>query len=135
MTTISNDRYVIDASAAVEYLLRTPTGIAVAELVQEASLFAPEIMDAEVLSVLRRWALRGYITHERAGTAIEDLAMWPAQRLSHRHLSRLAWQRRHNLSAYDAFYVAAAEAMNLPLVTSDRRISGAPSLNISILLA
>ena len=132
VTAILNDRYVIDASASVEYLLRTPAGIAVAELVQGVSLLAPEIMDAEVASVLRRWVLRGHVTDEQAQTAIEDLTWWPVERISHRYLTRIAWLYRHNISAYDAFYVAAAYAQNATLLTADRRLSRASGLDIDI---
>ena len=53
--------YVVDASVAVEYLLRTPVGLAAANLIDDALLVAPELMDAEVLSVLRRAVLHGHL--------------------------------------------------------------------------
>ena len=99
-------RYVVDASVAVEYLLRTPVGESVAELLESAVLLAPELMDAEVLSVLRRAVLHGHLEEARALLAVDDLVHWPVERISHRTLAPLAWQYRHNLSAYDAFFVA-----------------------------
>lgn len=80
-------RYVIDASVAVEYLLRTPLGLAAAGILDNASLVAPELMDAEVLSVLRRAVLNGRLDEVRAKMAVDDLAHWPVDRISHISLS------------------------------------------------
>ena len=121
-------RYVIDASVAVEYLLRTPLGLAAAGILDNASLVAPELMDAEVLSVLRRAVSNGRLDEVRAKMAVDDLAHWPVDRISHISLSPLAWQYYRNVSAYDAFYVAAARAHGLPLMTADGRLSRAPGL-------
>ena len=70
-------RFVIDASVAVEYLLRTPLGLTVANTIDSASLVAPELMDAEVLSVLRRAVLTGRLEEARAEMVVADLARWP----------------------------------------------------------
>ena len=121
-------RYVVDASVAVEYLLRTPLGLTVAGMFEGASLAAPELMDAEVLSVLRRAVLNGHLEEARAEMAIDDLIRWPVDRISHRSLTRLAWQHRRNVSAYDAFYVAAARERGVPLITADGRLSRSPGL-------
>ena len=125
-------RYVIDASVAVEYLLKTPLGLALAELVERASLIAPELLDAEVLSVLRRAALGGRLEEGRALAALDDLAVWPVDRLPTRTLARLAWRHLHNVSAYDALYVAAARAHDATLLTADGRLSRAPGLGIVV---
>ncbi|HXV78596.1 MAG TPA: type II toxin-antitoxin system VapC family toxin [Candidatus Binatia bacterium] len=124
--------FVIDASAATEYLLRTPLGLKVATAIEDASLIAPELIDVEVLSVLRRAVWRGEITEQRAILAIEDLVDWSLDRISHKSLVWLAWQHRNNVSAYDAFYVAAARIANAPLLTADGPLSRAPKLEISI---
>lgn len=125
-------RFVVDASVAVEYLLRTPLGLKVAGTIEDASLSAPELMDAEVVSVLRRTVLEGSLDEKRASLALDDLGYWPVDRISHRTLIRLAWQHRGNVSAYDAFYVAAAQALDAPLLTADGRLSRAPSLGITV---
>lgn len=125
-------RYVIDASVAVEYLLKTPLGLALAELVERASLIAPELLDAEVLSVLRGAALSGRLAEGRALAALDDLAVWPVDRLPNRDLARLAWRHLHNVSAYDALYVAAARAHDATLLTADGRLSRAPGLGIVV---
>jgi len=118
-------RFVIDASVAFEYLLRTPLGLSVAESIESASLVAPELMDAEVLSTLRRAVFRGRLDEARARIAIEDLGAWPVERMSHRALARFAWRYRRDVSAYDAFYVATAQLYQLPLITADGRLARA----------
>ena len=124
--------YVIDASAAVEYLLRTPLGVALADTVENASLAAPELLDPEVMSALRRAVLAGRLDEERAVMALSDLAIWPIERISHRALAMLAWQHHSNVSAYDAFYVAAARAMAIPLLTADGRLARSTGLDITV---
>ena len=125
-------RYVIDASVAVEYLLKTPLGLTVADLIESAALTAPELMDAEVLSVLRGSVLNGRLEETRALTALDDLVAWPVDRIPNRTLARLAWQHLHNVSAYDALYVAAARAHDAPMLTADGRLSRASGLGIVI---
>jgi predicted nucleic acid-binding protein len=107
-------RYVVDASAAVEYLLRTSLGLKIATIIEEALLLAPALIDVEVLSVLRRAALREKLEEQRAALALEDLMAWQVDRVAHRNLIREAWRHRHNVSGYDAFYVAAARLYDVP---------------------
>jgi predicted nucleic acid-binding protein len=124
--------YVIDASAAAEYLLRTPVGVRVAEKIQDGWLLAPELLDVEVLSVLRGAIFRREVAEQRALVAIEDLLEWPIDRIPHKSLAWAAWQHRNNVSAYDAFYVAAARLYDAPLLTTDGPLTRAPSLGITI---
>ena len=124
--------YVIDASVAVEYLLKTSLGLAVADIIDDASLVAPELMDAEALSVLRRAVLQQRLAEERAREAIDDLSHWPVDRISHKDLAPLAWAYFRNVSAYDAFYVAAAHARAVPLLTADGRLARASGLGVAI---
>jgi predicted nucleic acid-binding protein len=125
-------RYVIDASAAAEYLLRTSLGLKVANIIEDGLLLAPELLDVEVLSVLRRAVLRRQLDEQRALRAIEDLMSWPVDRIPHTSLLWAAWQHRNNVSAYDAFYVAAASLCDAPLITADGPLSRAPSLGIVV---
>jgi predicted nucleic acid-binding protein len=126
------NRYVIDASAAAEYLLRTPLGLKVADLIAGAFLLAPELLDVEVLSVLRRAVLRQKLAEHRAWLALEDLSDWPIDRIAHMALVREAWRCRHNVSAYDAFYVAAARVYDASLLTADGPLARAPALGIVV---
>ncbi len=125
-------RLVIDASAAVEYLLRTPLGLKLDELIEEAFLLAPELLDVEVLSVLRRAVLQNRIEEHRARLALQDLGDWPVDRIPHSILLQEAWKHRHNVSAFDAFYVAVAKLYGAPLLTADGPLSRAPGLGIVV---
>lgn len=124
--------YVVDASAAAEYLLRTSVGLKVANIIEGGFLLAPELLDVEVLSVFRRAVLRRQLNEQRALRAIEDLMDWPIDRIPHRSLVWAAWQHRDNVSAYDAFYVAAARLADAPLITADGPLARAPSLGIVV---
>ena len=125
-------RYVIDASAAAEYLLRTSLGLEIADVIEDAILLAPELLDVEVLSVLRRAVLRRKLDERRAVLALEDLAAWQIDRISHTELIQPAWRHRHNASAYDAMYVVVARTYNVPLLTADGPLTRAPELGIVV---
>jgi predicted nucleic acid-binding protein len=124
--------YVIDASAAAEYLLRTQLGLKIADLLKDAFLLAPELLDVEVLSVLRRAVLHSKLDALRASLALADLADWPLGRIAHAGLLQQAWQHRHNVSAYDAMYVAVAHIYDVPLLTADGPLARAPALGIVV---
>jgi len=124
--------YVIDASVAVEYLLRTPLGITLADTIEGASLAAPELIDPEVMSVLRRAVLTGRLKDARAEMALGDLATWPIDRISHQAIALSAWQYYRNTSAYDAFYIATARTRGLPLLTADGRLARSTGLDITV---
>jgi predicted nucleic acid-binding protein len=125
-------RYVVDASVAVEYLLRTKVGIRVTNILRDASLIAPELLDVEVMSVLRRAVLQKRLDEQRALLCLEDLAAWPIDRISHSRLLKTAWQYRQNVSAYDSFYVAAARLYDAKLLSADGPLTRAPKLGIMI---
>ncbi|HEX7185500.1 MAG TPA: type II toxin-antitoxin system VapC family toxin [Thermoanaerobaculia bacterium] len=125
-------RFVIDASAAAEYLLRTPLGQKLDDLIEGAVVLAPALLDAEVMSVLRRALLQKRIEEHRARLAIQDLADWPIDRIPHPALLPEAWKHRHNISAYDALYVAVAKLYEAPLLTTDGPLSRAPGLGIVV---
>jgi len=98
-------------------------------------LAAPEIVDLEVLSVLRRAVGRGSVSSRRADLGLTDLMDLPLRRLPHRALVRRCWELRDNLAPYDAAYVAAAEALEVPLLTGDRRLAAAtgPACSVEVL--
>ena len=118
---------VLDASAAVEFLLLTPLGSRVQEkiLTDGQSVHAPHLLDIEVAQVVRRLAASRMISDDRAREALDDLL--DLSFIRHPHLPSLAriWELRHNLTAYDATYVALAEALDAPLLTCDRKIAKA----------
>jgi predicted nucleic acid-binding protein len=80
----------------------------------------------EVAQVLRRYALSGDVGAERCRAALDDLAALPLNRYPHDFLMSRVWELRTNMSAYDAVYVALAEALDAPLFTRDRRLAKAP---------
>lgn len=117
----------MDASALLEALLRTPAAPAVETRLFEAgqTLHAPHLIDVEVAQVLRRYAASGQIGSGRCREALSDLGDFSLHRYPHDLLLPRVWELRHNLSAYDAVYVALAEALNAPLLTRDHRLAAA----------
>lgn len=119
---------VIDASVAVELLLRTPSALEIEKRVfaPDETIHAPHLMDLEVASVLRRYCAVGELTPVRAVQALEDLADLPVNRYPHDLFLPRIWQLRNNLTVYDAAYVALAECLDAILLTSDAHLAGAP---------
>ncbi|MGH9064889.1 MAG: type II toxin-antitoxin system VapC family toxin [Acidimicrobiales bacterium] len=96
------------------------------------SLAAPELIDLEVSSVLRRLLLSGKLAARRGELAMADLVALPLRRVSHRLLLTRCWSLRANLTIYDASYVALAERLGAVLVTADTRLSEAPGLRCEV---
>lgn len=118
---------VVDASAALETLLQTPAAPNVARWLFDPAqtLHAPHLIDVEVAQVLRRYAATGAVDPERCRAALADWADFPVNRYPHDFLLPRVWELRHNLTAYDAVYVALAEAFDAPLLTRDHRLAAA----------
>lgn len=118
----------VDASAILEVLLRSERGARIERrlLAEGASLHAPHLMDVEVAQVLRRYAAAGTLSAERGLEALTDLADFPVHRYPHDWLLPRVWALRHNVTAYDAAYLALAEALEAPLVSCDGRLASAP---------
>jgi predicted nucleic acid-binding protein len=116
---------VVDASAVIEVLLNTPAGVRVADrlLADGETLHAPHLLDPEVAQVLRRYALSVELDAARGAQALEDLAALPLSRYPHDVLLPRIWELRHTVTAYDAAYVALAEALAAPLVTRDAALA------------
>jgi predicted nucleic acid-binding protein len=121
---------VLDASAVLELLLATPTGREVAERVADPALglHAPHLVDVEVAQALRRYVMGGEIDEDSGALALEDLRSLDVERHPHEPLLTRVWELRENLTAYDAVYVALAEALEARLLTCDRRIGRAPGM-------
>lgn len=101
-------------------------------LIQGDDLHAPDLLDLEVVSVLRRRASSGDIGEAEAEAALEDLGELRLTRYPHLSLLPRVWALRANLSPYDAAYVALAEELGCPLVTGDRRIARAPGIGCAV---
>jgi predicted nucleic acid-binding protein len=89
------------------------------------TLHAPHLLDVEVAQVLRRYALAGLFGAERGVEALKDLADFPIARYPHQPFLLRIWELRHNVTAYDAAYLALAEALAAPLVTRDAKLASA----------
>jgi predicted nucleic acid-binding protein len=118
---------VVDASALLEALLHTSTGEAVERRLARPGerLRAPHLIDVEITQALRRKVARGEVSESRGRVALESLAFFPIRRYPHGPLLSRVWELRNNLTAYDAMYVALAEALDAPLLTRDQRLAAA----------
>lgn len=118
---------VLDASATVEWLLQSPTGVKIDQRIFSPleSLHAPHLLDVEVTQVLRRYVRDKAITARRGQEALEDLADMPLSRYPHDLLIPRIWELRATLTAYDAAYVALAELLDARLLTCDGKIASA----------
>ncbi|HZI91034.1 MAG TPA: type II toxin-antitoxin system VapC family toxin [Thermoleophilaceae bacterium] len=118
---------VVDTSAVLEALAgRAPVPKLVERLAADGDLHAPHLIDIEFLHALRRLTLDQSIKDDRAIDARADFAALALVRYPHHGLSDRIWELRHNLTAYDAAFVALAETLGAPLATCDARLASAP---------
>jgi predicted nucleic acid-binding protein len=125
---------VLDASAAVELLLGTEMGRSIAARIADPALglHAPHIVDVEVAQALRRYVHDGEVDPGAARAALEDLRSLDLERHSHEPLIDRVWALRKNLTAYDAAYIALAEALDAVLLTCDGKLVRAPGTRVRI---
>jgi predicted nucleic acid-binding protein len=126
---------VLDASAAVSIFLNIgpEAGRIRQRIVQpDETLHVPHVFDVEVLHVLRRYSLSGTLSESRGRLALSRLSSTRLTRYPHASFVRRIWELRHNLTAYDAAYVALAEALDAPLVTMDARLAQAPGHSAAV---
>lgn len=124
---------VVDASVVVAALVDAgPDGRWAETLLAEGRLVAPHLLPAEVANVLRRASQNGQISGDTASLAHADLDALPVVLFPYAPFAARAWELRTNLTAYDAWYVALAEALSAPLATLDRRLSKAPGLGCEL---
>jgi predicted nucleic acid-binding protein len=127
--------FVSDASLVVDLLIDGgERGSWAAEQVASAGrLHAPHVLDLEVASAFRGRLRAGELSARRAGVALGDLRELPIERYPATELLERIWQLRDRMTPYDAAYVSLAEALALPLVTMDRRLSRAAPGGVEIL--
>jgi predicted nucleic acid-binding protein len=125
---------VVDASVLVSALISDDEAGERMRLRLDAedTVCAPEVIDLEVANAWRRDLLAGRIGEDRSRLALDDLASLPLARMPHRPLMPRIWELRHNLTPYDAAYVALAEALDVTLLTVDGRSTRAPSLRCEV---
>ncbi len=125
---------VLDASAAVRLLLNLRSADRIRERLggAEESLHVPHLFDLEVTQTLRRYVIVGEVSDERGFAALADLSTMRLTHYPHMALVGRIWELKANISAYDAAYVALAEALYAPLLTTDKRLSRAPGHNAEV---
>ncbi len=118
---------VVDASAVLEILARTPDGLELESLLAGKELHAPHLIDLEVVNVVRRWELSGVVSRSGAVAVLEAYRAFRIRRYAHEPLLGYVWKVRGNLTAYDASYLALARALRAELITMDaalRKVAG-----------
>ena len=120
---------VVDASVLVEALL---VGGRAADRLGGEELAAPHLLDAEVTSAVRGRLLGGHVGLDLATAAVGILARFAVERYPHPPLLSRVWELRSNVTAYDALYLALAEALDAPLVTADAALAACPGLRTSV---
>jgi predicted nucleic acid-binding protein len=125
---------VLDASAALEWLLQTSAGIGLEQSVaaRAVDVHAPHLIDLEVTQALRRFVRQRLITADRGLVALQDLQDLRIVRYPHDAFLLRIWQLRENLTAYDAAYVALAQELRAILVTRDRRLAAAAARRVKV---
>jgi predicted nucleic acid-binding protein len=125
---------VLDASAAIDWLLQTAAGQQIESRIYSRgeSLHAPHLLDLEVAQVLRRLVREAGVSAQRADQALQDLLNLRVTRYPHFVFLQHIWRLRHNLSAYDAAYVALAENLGATLITRDARLASTSARGVSI---
>jgi predicted nucleic acid-binding protein len=126
---------VVDASCLYEVVADAPLGERIREhLADDPDHAAPEIVDVEVMSVVRREHLLGRLDATAARQAMEDLRGWPGERFGHRPLLDRAWELRANVRPWDAMYVVLAEVLGGTVLTLDARLGRVEGLECPIVV-
>ncbi|HEU5150187.1 MAG TPA: type II toxin-antitoxin system VapC family toxin [Iamia sp.] len=124
---------VLDASVVVTALGSDgPDGDRTRARLRDEVLVAPHLVDIEVVSAWRRLVATGQLTDRRVDIAIADLATLGLRRIPHPPLLDRCWELRHDLTPYDATYVALAERLGSALLTFDARLAAAPGTRCEI---
>lgn len=124
---------VVDTSAVLAALAGGPSSVAVADrLARDPDLHAPHLLDVEILHALRGLVRAKALSEDRAHDVRSDVAELAIVRYPHEPLADRIWDLRHNLSAYDATFVALAEALGAPLVTCDGKLAAAPGTTANV---
>jgi predicted nucleic acid-binding protein len=115
---------VVDSTVLVAALIDTgPHGVWAEDVLARGSLHAPELARAEATNILRRLERAKLITTPEANGAQDDLMQLELDLFSFEPFADRIWELRHNVTSYDAWYIALAEALKLPLATLDEALS------------
>ena len=116
---------VLDASAAIEAYIDSPSTGEIDRLFEENMLMAPQSLGVEVMQGFRRMVFAGESDERQASLAIRNIMELPIVKLPFEPFVERIWELRNNVSAHDAWYVAIAETFGVPLATTDRRLANA----------
>ena len=126
---------IVDASCLISVLTGSGSFNMISDFMKiNSEQCAPHIIEVETLNVIRRAFLNGQIDGTTANQAVEDLRNWPGERFSHVGLIERAWELKHNLRGWDAFYVALAESLDAPLITLDSKLAKIKGLACKVIL-
>lgn len=127
-------RRIVDASALIDAVLPTTHRDAALVALAQGELWAPTIIDLEVMSALWRLVRTGEISDAEAERALRLSRSAPIRRIGDEAIAAEAWTLRASVRISDAFYIATARLLDADLVTSDARLSRAPALGVTIVL-
>ena len=115
---------VVDAGVVFDYLIHTDdsAGIERRFQIEDFDLHAPSHLPVELLSVFRRHVLLPSAKHDDEDV-VRDILIFPVEIHSHEYLVSRIWELRHNITPFDAAYVALAEVLDVPLLTRDRKLA------------
>lgn len=126
---------VVDASVLIRALAEDPGDELLRQRLASArKLHAPAHVGVEVLNGIRGLTIGGKLTETRARRALEDFVDMPITRYAVETMAARVWQLRHNFNAYDGAYVALAQALDVPLLTRDRKIADTAPSDIEVQL-
>lgn len=124
---------VVDASVLAPAIVDAGTdGATIRARLRGETIAGPDLLRVEVLAVIRKRRIDGSLSADQADAAVDDLLDLPLSVFPAAPLVRRAWALRDNLTAYDAVYVALAEALDCPLLTADARLANAPGNNCTV---
>ena len=124
---------VVDSSALVEVLIQRERADAVRQVVGDTEMVAPDVINSEILSALRRLERIGELPTGRARKALDDLVSVPLRRFPTLPLLPAVWELRAGITSYDACYVALAQVLGCTLVTADLKLSRASRLGVPLI--
>ncbi|CCH30363.1 type II toxin-antitoxin system VapC family toxin [Actinosynnema sp. NPDC047251] len=127
-----NPTVVVDCSALIEVVAARTPDLGLLRRLSTSTVAAPALIDAEALGVLRRLERIEELTTEEATSAIAMVHAAPVDRVPLQPLMERAWQFRSSVHSADAFYLALAEHLNVPLITCDAKLAGSNGHQVDI---
>jgi predicted nucleic acid-binding protein len=126
---------VVDASVLVAATADSGAeGVWAEKVLREGNLVAPHLALVEAANILRRFELAGRLSRLEAGEAAQDILLLGLELVPFAPFAERIWELRVNITSYDAWYIAVAERIELPLATLDRRLAAAPGTHCRFLL-